>query len=295
MSELLEEHGRWISSDGESFAFTRWPEKLSSEKPHFVVAAFHGMGGIAEDWEPLARSLEKIGGIMYAWEMRTHNKDPVASRHGDLEDPDALTADMAEFTRLIGEKHPETPLFIIAESMGSIIAINALARVDQFPSAAGLVLFVPVAAVDLRIGPWQKRLVRLLLKIAPRLRISLGILASSKRKHNRLCRDDAFEEYLKTTTDRLKRFTIRFLVNMAKMAENCSADAPRLKLPVLLLYSGDDIFISPPLVEAFFDSLNSADKEKRFFPEARHLLLRDPETPHVISLVENWLLSHCGE
>ncbi len=280
----------WTSSDGESFNYTYWSDnKEGADQPNVVLIAVHGLGGSANDFDPLGTHLAQKNIETYAFEMRTQGNDPKVKRRGDLFDWHILTSDLKEFCDYVYTLNPDAIHILAGESMGAVVAINACASENNLPGIDGLILFTPVTEIDIHLQRWQICLWRLLTKTLPRIKIPPEWFNKDKDRSTRVSSDDEYEIYLEEAPHRLKCFTLRFYYNLLKMIENCSMAASKVNLPVLLLYAGKDIFIKADRVESFYALLYSTDKQKHFYPEAFHLLLHDTNTPNVLSVVENWI------
>lgn len=281
---------QWTSSDGDKFNYTCWSaNKVGAVQPNLVLIAVHGLGGSANDFDPLGNHLAHKNIISYAYEMRTQGNDPQAKRRGDLIDWRILTNDLKEFCDYVYTLHPNATYILAGESMGAVIAINTCASENNLHGIDGLILFTPVTELDIHFWRWQIRIWQLLTKIIPRIKFPPEWFNKDKDLSTRVSSDDEYEKYLEEAPHRIKCFTLRFYYNLYNMIENCSLAASKVNLPVLLLYAGKDIFIKADRVESFFARLNSTDKEKHLYPEAFHLLLHDTNTPVVLSAVENWI------
>ena len=72
----------------------------------------------------------------------------------------------------------------------------------------------------------------------------------------------------------------------------CLEAAPKIKIPVLVVYAANDVFIPPARVEQFFALLGSSDKELRLFSESYHLLLHDYDKVQALDQIEGWFMRH---
>jgi alpha-beta hydrolase superfamily lysophospholipase len=287
----------WQTPDGQSFAYSRWAPVSSSEtaEPRAVVLAVHGLSGAALDFEPLGRHLAGHGIVTLAIELRGQGNDPRPARRGDLERLDDWFADLHAFVALVRRLHPEVPVFFYGESMGAALLTRFLAQAGPEDQPAGLVLASPVVALPRRPAWWQEALFRFLLLAWPTLRINVGKLAKPRTNPPpRVTRDDEHRRWFETADHRLVRFTLRFFKCLFELVDGCSAAAPRVRVPVLVVYAAQDIFIPPAKVEEFFARLGSREKELGFFPEAYHLLLHDHDRAQVLARIESWLLRRLG-
>lgn len=91
-----------------------------------VVQVMHGMGEHAMRYERLAEDLVPLGFTVYANDHRGHGRTAKDIDHiGYFEDGDFWNDtqdDLGQFNQLIRSEYPDTPLFILGHSMGSLLA-----------------------------------------------------------------------------------------------------------------------------------------------------------------------------
>ncbi len=283
----------WTAPDGESFSYSAWGANLQSgQLARGVVVAVHGLSGAALDFEPLGRHLAQHGVLTFALELRGQGSDPVASRRGDLLRLEDWYADLRAFFALVRASHPGLPIYYYGESMGGALLTRfvADARAEDLP--AGLVLASPVVEIPNAPSPWQEVVFRFFLLVAPGYRVNVGkyVERTDEDPDQWVTRDAAHRRWIKTAPHRITRFTVRFFRNLRELISGCFAAAPRITVPVLVLYAANDIYIKPARTEAFFALLGSREKERQFFPESYHLLLHDDDRDQALGCIEAWLL-----
>jgi alpha-beta hydrolase superfamily lysophospholipase len=280
----------WVSRDAQTFGYTTWPVQENPIPPRAVIIAVHGLSGAARDFRPLGTYAAAHGVITYAYELRGQGNDPIRTRRGDIHHPWLWLADLADFTRLVRQRHPNLPLFYYGESMGALVALHAAAlsapdRID------GLILASPVVQVKNPLSWWQTLLLRVSIRLAPKYRVSFA------REHTpppRLTRDDAYQQWLQQAPHTLKRFTLRLLGHIGRLMLQSGDAAGQLTLPVLVLYAGQDVLVTPEAVEQFYRRIASRDKEKYLFPKSYHLLLHDHDKAQVLDVIGTWLQQRVG-
>jgi alpha-beta hydrolase superfamily lysophospholipase len=287
-------HHAWTAPDGEVFSYSLWETGASCRA---VIVAVHGLSGAALDYEPLGRHFVRQGLTTFAPELRGQGNDPQPRRRGDLESLDEWFADLQALLDLVRARHPSVPLFCYGESMGAALLTRFFAREGARRDVAGLILASPVVALPRRPSWWQRAVFRSLLAVAPRWRINVRKLARSQKDGavRIVTRDEAHRKWFETTSHKLDRFTLRFFRRLLELIEGCGAAAARLRLPVLVLYAANDLFIPPQRVEHFFERLASPDKESCLFPESYHLLLHDLDQRLVLARIETWLLPRLAQ
>ena len=279
----------WKSSDGETFSYSLW----SVDKPRAVVVAVHGLSGAALDFEPLGRHLAKQGVVTYAIELRGQGSDPVAKRRGDLARIEDWFVDLSAFFALVRARHPAAQIYYYGESMGAALLTRFVAQAGEAEQPAGLVLASPVVVVPGRPSWWQQTIFRFFLWVRPTHRIDVSKFTKREDKSDPskwVTRDEAHRRWFETAPHKLESYTVRFFKCLFELIAGCLNAAPRITVPVLVIYAAHDVFIPPVRVEEFFARLGSREKERRFFPESYHLLLHDHDKAEALAHIESWLL-----
>jgi alpha-beta hydrolase superfamily lysophospholipase len=138
---------------------------------------------------------------------------------------------------------------------------------------------------------WQQWIFRLLLLICPRLRLNVRKITKPKKGAPPawVTRDAAHRKWFETAPHRVDSFTLRFFRCLHDLIGGCTAAAPLLTVPVLILYAGHDVFIASERVAEFIEQIGSEEKESEFFAESYHLLLHDDDRLHVLARIGSWL------
>lgn len=282
----------WQTPDGLTWSYSLWEAIPGTVSPRAVVIGVHGLGGAALDYEPLATRLLAHGFITYALELRGQGNDPRPGQRGDLLRIDDWFADLHAFFALVRLFHPGLPVYAYGESMGAVLLTRFLAQAPAIDQPAGLVLASPVVVLPSRPNRWLFRALRLFVWLMPGYRVDVRAFARQRSGEapRWVTRDEAHRRWIETAPHKLHRFSLRFFRHLHDLIDGCLEAAPHLHVPVLVLYAGHDVFITPERVESFYARLGSSDKESQFFPDAYHLLLHDHDQEAVLQCIEAWLL-----
>jgi alpha-beta hydrolase superfamily lysophospholipase len=283
----------WKAADGETFFYSHWAADLPSvESPRAVLVAVHGLSGAALDYEPLARHMAKHGVVTFALELRGQGNDPVLERRGDLVSIEDWFADLRSFFALVRSLHPNAQIYYYGESMGAALLTRFLAQADKIDLPAGLVLASPVVEIKAKPTWWQETAFRFFLWIWPthRIDVSKYTKRTNDDPSNWVTRDEAHRKWTETAPHRIARFTVRFFKCLRDLINGCFDAAPKITVPVLVIYAANDVYILPARVEAFLNRLGSREKQNRLFPDSYHLLLHDFDKDEALEQIESWLL-----
>ncbi len=282
----------WTTRGGDRFGFREW---APPGRARGLVVAMHGLNLTADDFAPLGEALAPAGIRVAAWNLRGQGLDPDPRRRGAFLDPRGMLEDLEDFIAHVRRGETKTPLFLCGDSMGALLALSAAANPRLAARLAGLILFVPVADLAQRNPPWIKRLISLLAKTAPRLRINASWFIHAKSSTPQLTRIPERQEAVETSPYRLGPLTVGFLASMGALIDASDRLAGKLRMPVAIFSAGHDVFITASQTEAFFGRIASADKVQFHYPDAFHQLLFDLDREQVLADLRGWLASrvHC--
>ncbi len=283
----------WKAPDGETFSYSLWPAELApEERPRAIMVAVHGLSGAALDYEPLGRHLAAHGVMTYALELRGQGNDPRPERRGDLAQIEDWFADLSAFFALVRSFHPGAAIYYYGESMGAALLTRFVAQAGESDQPAGLVLASPVVILKAQPSWWQELVFRFFLWLRPTHRVDVSEYTKRNDQDpaSWVTRDEAHRRWFQTAPHKIDLFTVRFFKSLRDLIEGCFAAAPRITVPVLVLYAANDVYITPAQVEQFFARLGSREKELSLFPESYHLLLHDYDQAQALERIEAWLL-----
>ena len=285
----------WTAPDGETFPYSMWE---AGPSPRAVIVAIHGLSGAALDYEPLGSQMARHGVVTYAMELRGQGNDPIVARRGDLLRIEDWFSDLSAYFAIIHVRHPGVPVYYYGESMGAALLIRFIAQAREADLPAGVVLASPVVEIKNKPTWWQEQVFRFFLWIGPEHRID--VTEYTKRNDmndpaNWVTRDEAHRRWFEASSHKINAFTVRFFKCLRDLITGCFDDAPKITVPVLVLYAANDVFIPPKRVEEFFARIGSREKELHFFPESYHLLLHDFDRAQALERIEKWFLERIAK
>ncbi|GAB6068490.1 alpha/beta hydrolase [Methylothermus subterraneus] len=252
----------FIASDGHRLPLRAW---LPEHKPRAVILAVHGFNDYSRFIEQPARYFKAQGIAVYAYDQRGFGAD---SERGRWAGTTAYVGDLIELAEQIYRRYPQTPLYVLGESMGGAVAIVAATQ-GLALYADGLILAAP-AVWARQLMPWyQRSLLWLASRLVPWVKLSgdgLGILASDNLEMLRALSRDPLV---------IKATRIDALAGLADLMDQAMEAAPKLHLPTLYLYGAKDQVIPPDPTRRFLRLADSAAVKPVWYEQGYHLLLRD--------------------
>ncbi len=242
------------------------------------------MGGEAQYFRPLAEAVNTLDIACYALNLRGQGLDPVPARRGALLDLETLAREINAFAQQMQAAHPTAETFwICGESMGALLVSWMLAHSRFEPMPRGAIFSVPVVELQ-KPTPWLVRqAVRFFAWSQPAFRLHPSLFVSGKSEQLPVTRDLEHLERTRNSPNNIRVFTFRFLDAMGELMDASLHLAARIKTPSLVLAAGQDVFIRPEQVEAWFRQIAAKDKTFRLYPEAHHLLWNDWDKEKVLA------------
>jgi alpha-beta hydrolase superfamily lysophospholipase len=271
-----------IAPDGTRMHLRRWSR---APLPCGNLVAVHGIGGHGGGFAGLACALADRGWQVWAPDLPGHGLSP--GPRGWVHHWSVLPAALAAvLAHVCCATKGQPPPLLLGHSLGGAMALDLV--LDGPPAAAvpaALVLSNPALDAE-GIAAWRVQAARLLSRLWPRLSLDTGIdMALS-------CRDPLALERYRSDPLRHSRCSVRLGAGFLEAAARIRRRAPELRLPLLVLQSGDDRVTGPAAAQRFFAAAGSADKTFRLYPESRHELFDDLDRAAVIADLLAWLNTH---
>lgn len=263
--------------NGESLAMSVWEPDGDAQA---VILALHGFG----DYGP--STFEKAAAFWASRGMRTYAYDQRGFGRNDSRGkwPGAaqLVDDFKAVTEVVRRAHPNLPLFVVGHSMGGAVALTGLADDGV---ADGLILAAPAVWGGERLGLHYRAAAWSGALIAPEKRWTgngiVRIQASDNIEMLRaLGRDPVY----------LRNPSSREFMGLIRLMDGAVEAAPRLAVPLLMLYGEKDEVAPKDAVMAAFESMPGS-KDLILYPEGWHLLFRDLQAERVWGDVADWIES----
>lgn len=271
---------RYITPDGSWLPVRKWlPEQDQAEA---VLIALHGFNDYSRFFEATGEFLKEKGIASYAYDQRGFGQSP---RRGLWSGIDAYTEDLDLFVRLIKNKYPGLPVYLLGESMGGAVIIAAMSREHATP-VDGLILSAP-AVWSRDTMPWyQRSLLWVVSHTMPWMTLTgrgLKIQASDNIEMLReLGRDPLV----------IKETRVETIHGLTDLMDKAFNNAQNIHVDTLMLYGEkDEVIPKRPTLRFLRDFLDSedADKTVAFYENGYHMLLRDLQAKVIWRDIAAWV------
>jgi acylglycerol lipase len=271
-----------IMADGAALPYRAW---LPDDPPRAVVVALHGFNDYSNAFAIPAESWLKDGIATYAYDQRGFGEAP---NRGLWPGTETLVRDLDTATRLIMERHPGVPTFVVGESMGGAVILVAVSE-GRIAAVDGVVLSAPAVRgretinVFGRIGlwltahtvPWLAGRPPPNLGFTPSDNVEMLIALGRDPLVIKETRIDAFYGLIDLMDDALRA------------AEKFDRDA------LVLLGRHDNLIPSGPtgLMLSRMPPLGDRERRVALYRDGYHMLFRDLQGPVVHRDVAFWMLN----
>jgi alpha-beta hydrolase superfamily lysophospholipase len=284
LNSMSDAHGFTTSSDGACLFYRYWTP-AGDAQPKYVVLVLHGIGLHSGVYKSTAAQLNKSGIAVYALDTRGHGLS--CGKRGNVPEPATETGDIGSMLGIIRQKYPQSELFLMGESMGTIFALN-YAKQDS-ANISGLILVSPVFGVNHSQYEQYRMWAYLpdLLFSRDRPDIDLSGRGSVSGKGNS-------ESVPQPVPDALvyDKISVNYILELRRNRAHWTDAAPQVRVPTLVMRGDLDRVSSPGSARKLFALLDTQDKEYESYPNMQHSLLSSSMSPEILNSLSAWIVQH---
>jgi len=272
-----------VTEDGAQLPLRHWLPKTA---PHAVIVALHGFNDYSRFFEQPGQFFSSQGIACFAYDQRGFGAAP---RRGLWAGTDAYADDLHSLVRLLKQRYPQQPIYLLGESMGGAVIMAALSK-HPIPELSGIILAAPALWARSTMPWYQTGLLWTLAHSAPWLRLTgEGVVKVTPSDNIDMLRALSRDPWV------IKATRVDALYGLADLMDQAFASAPSLQGNVLMLYGEkDDIIPKQPTYDFLqqLSAVNSTNKTVAFYPQGYHMLLRDLQAKTVWQDIKAWIDSH---
>jgi len=242
----------------------------------------HGFGEHSGRYDALTSYLRAHNYSVTGYDQRGHGKSSGARGHvdrfTDYED------DLGLVIEWVVRNGSDLPRFLVAHSMGGLIALRYLLRND--PSLRGAVISAPLIAVAARVPPHKLLIGKISAALMPHLTLSNEIDPAV------LSRDPSVG--VAYAADPLVHHVVsaRWFAEATSGMEDLIRRAGEIKAPLLILHGTADRLASYDATARLVPLIGSSDKELLTYSGFYHELFNEPEKEELFSKATDWMSAH---
>jgi len=202
---------------------------------------------------------------------------------------DDFVSVLKTYVEMIRDWQPQTPLIMLGHSLGALIGTIYL--LDHPSDLNAAVFSGPLVKIPDNISPVTVLLSRVLSAVFPKLGVAAVDASGVSRD------PDVVRAYVEDPLVYTGKTTARLGCEMLKALRRVAKEAPRIKIPLLVLQGSEDRLVSPEGAEMVHRLAGSTDKTLKVYDGLHHEIYNEPEQHIVLADVEAWLrrlLDHTG-
>jgi len=233
---------RFVTRDGSELPVKKW---LPTGAVEGVLIAVHGFNDYSNFIKDGAPYFNEHRLAVYAYDQRGFGDTKTRGRWASRK---TLTDDLAAFIRLIQAAHPETPLYVLGDSMGGAVTIATMV-INKPEKVNGIILVAPAVWARTEMPFYQRFALWLSALTVPWMKVSgksLDIVASDNTAMLRELGKDPLV---------IKETRIEVLYGLSNLMDHAYSLAEDLHSKTLLLYGQKDEIIPRTPVSAFYERL----------------------------------------
>jgi alpha-beta hydrolase superfamily lysophospholipase len=269
--------GKFSACDSLELYHQAW---LPDGEPKAVFVVVHGYGEHSGRYLNPVNYFVPRGLALYAYDLRGHGKSP--GPRGHIVHFDEYLADTNAFLKLVQQLNPGHKLFLLGHSLGGLIVS---AYVENYPTddLSGLIMSSAFLGFRMQVPAVKAAVGRVMSSLMPALTMK-NDLSAALLSHD-LAVVAAYD------TDPLNHHvgTARFLTEVTTAQARTLERAGEVKLPLLVMYAGDDQIADPERSRVFFERAASADKTIHGYDGYYHEIFNETNKEVVFKDWECWL------
>lgn len=248
--------------------------------PRAAVLALHGINDYGHAFSEAAERWATEGIVTYAYDQRGFGANP---RPGIWPGADTLVSDLRHAVGLVRQRHPDLPVYLVGESMGSAVIMAALGD-DRAPEVNGAVLGAPAVWARPTMSGTYQRVLAGMRRMMPGLVLrgsGLGRQAT-----------DNIDVLVAMGRDPLviKGARVDAIAGLVDLMDAAYHAAPKIRTPLLILFGKRDEIV-PRRAVALTVARMTNDPVIAVYDKGWHLLYRDLNSPILQNDVRHWILN----
>ena len=269
----------FFTEDGARLPLRHWLPKTETRA---VIIALHGFNDYSRFFDAPGDYFSRQGVACFAYDQRGFGMAP---QRGLWAGRETYTKDLQVLARLLKQRYPERPLYLLGESMGGAIVITAMSQTDM-PDIAGIILAAPALWARSTMPWYQTGLLWTLAHSLPWLTLTgkgVHVVASDNTAMLRSMGRDPWV---------IKATRVETVYGLTDLMDEAFNSAGLLHGNVLMLYGEKDEIIPKEPTYTFLQQFLQADALKKtvaIYQDGYHMLLRDVQAPTAWKDIAAWM------
>ena len=269
----------FLTEDGAGLPVRHW---LPKTYPQAVLIALHGFNDYSRFFQQPGEYLSLQGIACFAYDQRGFGAAP---NRGLWAGGATYTNDLHTLVRLLKQRYPDRPVYLLGESMGGAVVISAMSLANK-PAVDGIILVAPALWARETMPWYQSGLLWTLAHSLPWLTLTgkgIKVMPSDNIEMLRALSRDPWV---------IKATRVETIYGLTDLMDAAFAGATRLHTDTLMLYGEKDEIIPKRPTYAFIEKFlatDTAEKTVAFYRQGYHMLLRDLQAPTAWKDIAAWI------
>ena len=247
--------------------------------PRGEVLITHGFGEHCGRYGALTDHLVAHNYSVTAYDHRGHGLSDGLPGH--VESFGEYDGDLGKLISSVRSRSQVKSLFLIAHSMGGLIALRYLAQTSG--TVNGAIISAPLIEIAVPVAAHKLMIARVGARMAPRM------LLDNEINPSHLSRDPEVGRAYVADPLVNRKVSAKWFAEAARAMHEVGEWVPRITTPLLVLHGSDDRLASVDATRSAFERIGSQDKELVIYPGFYHELFNEPEKRDVFERVTDWL------
>lgn len=268
----------FLGYDRSELFFQAWMVKEATG----TMVVTHGLAEHSDCYAEMAMHVNQAGCNLVAWDLRGHGRSE--GKRGYVADFEEYEKDLILFLDNLKSEDlfRDTKFVLFGHSMGALITINALTQ-RGIEGIEALVLSSPALGLAMKVPALKDKASRWLYKWLPKTTLF------NELDYRDLTRDEDKLKSYETDTLRHDKISPGVYLGMLEGFERAFKAAPKLQLPTLMVYGGQDRIVSPEKAREFFDKIPFKTKKIEYYPDALHEVFNDIDREQAYKVLKSFI------
>ena len=275
MSEYRYSSGTLVGHRAVELYFQKWETDPESVK----VVIMHGLGEHSGRYDNLIKKLAHKEISIYSFDQRGHGRSGGIT--GDISSFDDLIQDLRIFIDHIKLSGEETPVVVLGHDLGALIALKF--ALDYPHELSSLICSSGLFDTAISGSPVSTWFNSFLSSVFPSYSIKI------KRDYDKLSHDKKIVHDYRKDPLVHDRITLRYRIDMVKMALQCMTRFSEITLPLLVLHGTADSIVHADNSILLYKRASSKDKELQVFDGLYHEIINELHNEKVLESIDRWI------
>lgn len=276
---MKHQEGTFKGIRGETIYYQSW---LPEGEPRAILLIVHGLAEHSGRYANVVNRFVPLGYAVYGVDHVGHGKS--SGTRVFVERFEDYTDTLKTYFKLIRDRQPAKPVFLLGHSLGGLIGVVYL--LDHQAEVTGAVLSGPAVKIKDDVSRSFILLGKMISVLMPKAGV-MGLDAEG------VSRDPAVvQAYVNDPLVYRGKVTARLSAELVKAIRRVHAEASSIRLPILILQGSADRLVDPKGAQMLYDAVSSVDKAIKTYDGLYHEVYNEPERDQVLGDVEAWLETH---